>query len=311
MRSNLAFKEPVADLGGGRGVLRGVNRGAKLREVPQPSGGAYLDSVISSTIFEVDATISDSYSGSGYALNNLTASPADGEDQSDYDFYLGTDGIGGHIPTFTGTPGDSGAYFDYTGANQVVGVLKQFIDSGTSTTFLNSIHKTDQTDLEFWYAMTIYWPAAVTSGQYRICGNMYSTSEIGFCLNYELGNARITLEQASSTVKVDSYASGIVQGDAWNLFIYSFQKTSGTTGSAKFYLNGNIVTPSLNTFTTTTETPTKAMTLGSAAGGYSAELPVGARVVSCAMGNEFLSDSKMGDLEDYLSAAHSRTYDIT
>ena len=77
-----------------------------------PEGPASLQSVIASCCCDLDATVAESYNGLGQTWSNLVVSPADGTSQTDYDFYLGgTSGSDATDPIFTGTPGDSGAYF--------------------------------------------------------------------------------------------------------------------------------------------------------------------------------------------------------
>jgi hypothetical protein len=49
----------------------------------------YLDSILSSLIFELDASIPDSYAGNGQFWKNLVRVPADGSDPSSYDLMLG------------------------------------------------------------------------------------------------------------------------------------------------------------------------------------------------------------------------------
>ena len=55
-----------------------------------------LDQIESSVVFELDAGNTDSYPGTGEEWLNVTASPADGELQTAYDFEFG----------FNQTPGD-------------------------------------------------------------------------------------------------------------------------------------------------------------------------------------------------------------
>jgi hypothetical protein len=50
-----------------------------------------LGSLVSSCVFDLDATIAASYSGSGQTWSNLETTPADSEAQTAYDFYLGAD----------------------------------------------------------------------------------------------------------------------------------------------------------------------------------------------------------------------------
>ena len=70
-----------------------------------------LSDVVDSAVFDIDATQSASYGGTGTTWSNLVASPADGAAQSAYDFQLGDGADSSTYPTFTGTVGDAAAYF--------------------------------------------------------------------------------------------------------------------------------------------------------------------------------------------------------
>lgn len=79
-------------------------------------------------VWDLDATQSASYSGSGTTWHNLVTNPADGSSQSTYDFTIhGT-------PTFTGGAGTSGAYFAMDGASY-------FEIAGGNTQFIKDMHK--------------------------------------------------------------------------------------------------------------------------------------------------------------------------
>lgn len=125
----------IGDLKLGSGDVSKVYLGSTEIWAPA-SGGSHLDSEISGVVFELDARKSDSYDGTSDTWLNLTASPADSESQSDYDFYLGT-GAGADTadPSFVGTAGDSGAYFENDGGDK-------FTIAGGNTTFLEALHKT-------------------------------------------------------------------------------------------------------------------------------------------------------------------------
>ena len=111
----------------GLGLGLGKQQGGGGGNPPDPS--PYLDSVIDSVVFEVDATVSGSYSGLGSTWANLTPIPADGEDRSAYDFsFYGT-------PNFVGTAGTTGAHFTLDNGADAFQIA-------ANTGFIKKLHKT-------------------------------------------------------------------------------------------------------------------------------------------------------------------------
>lgn len=84
--------------------------------IPSGVGGGsnnYLQDIIPATIADLDSTIEASTGdGTGQTWSNLIPTPADGSGQTDWDLFLGIDGtVETEDPAFTGTAGDSGAYY--------------------------------------------------------------------------------------------------------------------------------------------------------------------------------------------------------
>lgn len=71
---------------------------ASVSEPPQTDD---LQSVIASACCDIDFSQGASYSGSGETISNLIAAPHDGLAQTDYDFWMGTDGTGAANPTYS------------------------------------------------------------------------------------------------------------------------------------------------------------------------------------------------------------------
>ena len=97
-----------------------------------PAGGFNaMDTIVSSALFDLDATISDSYSGSGQTWANLISSTG-----TTYDFHLGAnDGISSDDPDFTGSADDEAAYFAMDGTNF-------FTVKSNSGSIFKDMHKT-------------------------------------------------------------------------------------------------------------------------------------------------------------------------
>lgn len=118
----------MVSLGLGLGITRAVS-------TLSVASSDYLDGVETSTCFDLDATIADSYT-SGQTWANLVETPADGASTSDYNVWLGDDGSATATdPTFTGTAGDSGAYFATDGGDTF-----RFKNTTTNAPLLNKLH---------------------------------------------------------------------------------------------------------------------------------------------------------------------------
>lgn len=88
-----------------------------------------LSDILSGVVFELDLTNTNSYSGSGNTVANLTPTPADGSAKAAYNF---TKSAGA---AFTGSAGASDAHLLMDGSG--------YLTIGANTTFLSKLHRTD------------------------------------------------------------------------------------------------------------------------------------------------------------------------
>ena len=141
--------------------------------------GAAGDTGIPKAVFELDAGLSASYSGSGQTWANIVTAPADGSGQTAYDFYRGaTNGSEGSDPTFNGSAGANSAneYFSFDGGDYLTLV-------GSNTTFLNSLHK--ENAVFTWYG---FLRTPTSTGNANLFGtNAQSSSNIGIHINISTG----------------------------------------------------------------------------------------------------------------------------
>jgi hypothetical protein len=149
---------------------------------------SYLDGVLASTVFDLDATIAASYPGSGLTWANL-ATPADGAAKTAYDFFLGDGVTATTYPAFSGSAGNSAAYWSFDGGDYFD------LKSGANTAFLRDAHKTTGGS-DFWIAMA-YRPVdgGVTQGLFTTTDG---TGTAGFRTE-QLGSELIQLVQRGPT----------------------------------------------------------------------------------------------------------------
>lgn len=161
------------------------------------SGGASvpnMQDIIPSANFDVDATVEASYGGSGQTFANLVVAPADGvASQTDYDFNLGADsGSSTDDPTFTGSAGDSGAYFLHDGGDF-------FRLAAANTAWLENLFK----DMSGTSSGTTGWFSAAihvgTLGFYRVGGVGKSNTYNGVDFTSQTGTDEIGMDFRAAT----------------------------------------------------------------------------------------------------------------
>ena len=260
---------------------------------PISSGGGSLQSIVSSCVFDLDATQEASYGGSGTTWVNLVAAPADSEVQTAYDATLGDGVTAGLMPTFTGTAGDSGAYWLFDGTDY-------FKMDGTLTTFMQNL-PVRPAGQDFTLVMTYKWVDAF--------GCLFSTG------SNSTANPGLTIfNKNSSTVRLRALmhpnSGGSTVVDIGNEAI-----SAGDDVCLIYKREGDAITIQLKGFSNT-----GALSTNSTAGlqmpaisGYAAspttlEMPNTTRIYSCAMFNEALSAEDIAAVKTELGSRHGRTY---
>ncbi|MFA7333367.1 MAG: hypothetical protein WC130_03640 [Kiritimatiellia bacterium] len=256
------------------------------------AGSPYLDGVLASTVFDLDATQAASYPGTGTTWANLIAAPADGSAQTDYDFFRGNGATSTTYPTFTGTPGDAAAYWSFDGGDRF-----QKKD-GTNTTFLNALHKTTG-GTPWWMAYTyrvinvaptqIVYSTQTTSTNVGIRGGT-SSSETNFFV------------QRGDTSQGATNFGSLTPGTDYVVII-----SYDGSGNIARWENTTTGTAAAITFNSTSADASQALFIG-AGPGTGTPLANTARMYSFAMGNEYLDDTKAAAIIAHLEARHQRNY---
>jgi len=274
-------------------MLLKLGLGANNKVIAEGGGSGYLDDVISSVVADLDATISASYSGSGQTWANLIAAPADSAAQTDYDFWLGADGTADTLdPTFTGSAGSASAYWSFDGSDRFT--------HKTDTTLIDNLHKTAGDD--FWLAITLNIP--VSSGNRGLFATKTTgTTTAGFYLLLGTDDDIDFRQYAGGTAILDN-AGATVTESADVIIITSFNRT---TNKGRYWVSTTTAVENNVTFDTGTTDKNGSLTIGSNPNGSQA-LPAGSKVYSVAIGNEFLDDTKAGDIIAHLEARHGRDY---
>lgn len=199
---------------------------------PLGSGGSastFAPAMPASIVFDLDATIAESSPGTGTNIYNIEATPADGSDQSDYDFvYIGVGG-GANGPVFTGTPGDPAAYLDYDNSTDAIAIPGA--DATGQPAFLKNFHKANSGQVRS------VWMAFRKSTRANLLGTQSNMAKHGFTLDYNSGLSEIRLRIANggSGLTFPPFKVHLETGKDYLLGLEI--SSDGSTSTAKIYLN--------------------------------------------------------------------------
>jgi len=245
----------------------------------------------SSICCDLDATDGTS-TGTANEWLNKVSSPADGSNQTDWDFFLGTSGVGdGAEPTLTGS-GDA-QYFNFDGDD----FLTQQGTAGATGTMTDDWHKTTGAP-----ACTVVWGIrpVIDSNQAWV-GNTNSFVNHGCRIHMQSDEAMVFRQDNGSVTYSEPVvpaatitATDSILGIGWN---------SSSTGSEQWWFDSSTgnnwdVSYSPNTDTTDANLNTQV--------GATVSLiwASGTRLYRFLTFNEILSDAQMADVITILNADH-------
>lgn len=272
------------------------------RPRPAVMKSPYLDSVMDSVCCDLDATISQSYGGSGLTWANLIQNPADGLTRGSYDFHLGEGETASTFPTFNGTAGSMAAYWTTDGADY-------FRMKNITDTIPTKWHRTSG-GTPFWVAVAFRSPPGIYTGTRCFWGNAGSVSNRGVSTFAVAGDTLSLVSANGSTSTITSNMSSALSGSTDYLYLVSVDP-SQTSNNIRVWLNattyaafsmvfGASSTPSTDNFF--------IMATRSSTTNGSSPMETGTLFYSFAMGNQFLNDTHAAALFTHLRARHGRAY---
>ena len=274
-----------------------ITLGRGLSQTARANNTKSLRDVVSSAVFDVDATKASSYAGSGQVWTNLIASPADGSAKTAYDFYLGA-GVSASTddPTFTGTAGSPSAYFLLDGGDCFS------LKSGANTAFLNALHKTTGGQ-DFWLAMALY--VADQTATSVALSTKTASSTLGF--NVQISSAeQVRFQQtgdATLTTTTSSADHPAVSIGTNTVIIASY-----SSGTLRSWVNSSTKVQRAMTFNTTSAAASGFLTIGGQGNAGSSKLANGTRIYAVAMGNAYIDDAQAATIISTYNTRHGRTY---
>lgn len=253
-----------------------------------------IKGVVSSCVFDLDATKTASYPGSGQIWYNMVAAPADGSAQSAYNFTLGNANTSStDDPTFTGSAGSPSAYFALDGGD--------FFRIGSNTPFVEALHKTTG-GTNYWMAIVIRAVDGSTSPMLMATRNGTTTNGIGFIMT---STERPNLDQGNGSASANAGAlvsNQITVGtDTVVLFSYS------TSGAVRSWVNKTAKTDQTMTYGATSSAAAGRLTIGARPDGTST-LANGTRIMAASMGNAYIGDTEAAKIFALYEARHARDY---
>jgi len=261
----------------------------------QTSGDGSLADVLASAVFDLDATQSASYPGTGTTWANLVTAPADGSAQTDYDFFTGDGVTSTTYPTFNGTAGDPAAYWTVDGGDYFR------LKSGVNPAFIAAMHKT--TGGSDWTVVTTLRAVAGTTTQGIFATNLANNFP---GVRLQIGATELTVTaQRGDTANVNANP-GVALSDATNYLV--IVSHSHSTNITRFWINTGTAVEVAQTYNTTTTDANQALVIGATSATPTSALNNTTRMYSFGFLNEYLDNTKAAAIIAALEARHGRDY---
>jgi len=254
-----------------------------------------LLAVIPTNIFDLDATVTESYGGAGQIWRNLAISPADGSTSFAYNFFLGASATPStDDPTFTGSAGSSSAYFALDGGD--------YFNLAANTTFFAGLQRTDLNQ-PFWFACAFRFKSSGVTQS--LIGTSPTTADVGFRLLVNTANV-LQFSQRGDTAAILSTSSSTLIDDTDYLVILTSQ---GNGSNVRFWVNTltqNDVARTPNTSVTNTSNTVDL----AASGAGAARLANGSRVYAYSGGLQYITSTEAAVIASVYYKRHQRSYGI-
>lgn len=259
-------------------------------------------SLPSSTVFNLDATDTNSYNNSTdlQLWKNTVTSPADSSAQSAYNFNLGeTSSASTDDPTFNGSAGATSAYWSTDGGDL-------FYFTGTNTTFINNLLRTDIGNT--WHmAVAFRTPSSLASPFALVANSSQTTTEHGLLLYQTGGGIQLWRRNASGATNiVQLISASTLATNTEYLLLFSY---NSSTFVYDVYLNSRTSSSSgTGSSYVSTSNPSDKLCIFAQPTLFNANAPSGTRIYSMMMGNAALTSGVVAQIYDYYNTKHGKTY---
>lgn len=275
-------------------IIMKLGLGLGLGNTTQASSSApaSLQETEASTVFHLDATRSESYSGSGTNWANLVAAPSDGETQAAYDFTLSS-------MTFNGSAGDQAAYFGTGGAGTA--------QIGANTTFTNALHRTTGGS-DWWFLIAWQSPTADAAADSFFTTQNTTFNDKGTRMIQNASEVVFSRQRGDTGVGSSIITTGVIPGATNGIIIMSYDESAG---QSKVWINSTTEETFTNTYNACNTDADGLLTLfSSLAGSANSIMASSARIYAVAMGDAYLDSTAVGNIITALESSdwHNRDY---
>ncbi len=285
----MAVKNIIRPISGGNVAGLSFNSGASGGS--PPASYNTMDTVVTGAVFDIDFTITDSYGGTGTAVDNLVPSPADGETQATYDFTASD-------MTFNGTAGDSDAYVTFASSSSNSLLLS------ANTDFTNGLHDNeDFTLVTAIESLDSTWAFGALGGTVGGSGG----ANVGLRFGATATERMQFIQISGGSSAVNQQSTTILSGaDATGDLILAIAYDH-TAGDIKYWLNSSTGETISVSLTADTASATSIFQLFGAAGAL-VMTSTQWRIRGASMWNKALSNAEMADVFTEYNSRHATTY---
>ncbi len=252
-----------------------------------------LSDILSGVVFELDLTNTNSYSGSGNTVANLTPTPADGSAKAAYNFTKSAGAV------FTGSAGASDAHLLMDGSG--------YLTIGANTTFLSKLHRTDAGATPYTLILVgSFVPKTVAANPQAYFGTALDGPSPGWNWNnglYSDVTNRVNNQVQGNWADLGLVAAGPVSADSTERCLIMTHTPNGSNGDIKFYSNSSTPNTATHGFQIVTADATFPMQIG-AAGNNLYPIYNGGKVRIAAMLNRAVNNTEAASI---LSNTAART----
>jgi len=261
-----------------------------------PRAYTSLQSLIPSTVFELDATLVSSYPGTGTDWFNICDSPADGTTASAYRFVFGSTSAGEtNDPTFNGVADQQSAYMSFDGGD----FFQRF--STTVTPFFNAITTATANASDFWIAWCGYVPGSAQNAYIGLNNSAGNTR--GFALFKLTSNVIRLLMNFGGATNQLNLTSVTASQDV--LIVVTHKQVGAVTNFWRF--PNTVVSICAGPAASANTMSNRAFQIG-AIGDGSTFLAAGSKCYAVAMGNSFLTTAEACAIYETWGTRHGRNY---
>lgn len=257
---------------------------------------APLDSILPSAVFDVDATLSDSYPGSGQVWFNLVTTPSGGSPRAAFDYTMGTsNSVAADDPTFVGVPDDIGAYWSLDGGDGFRGIASLYEYTGRLSTTTTGPDFTVVSALRF----------QSSALDQRIFATQ---SNAAFSRGISVGvgsDNKLYLSQYGDSAAVQVALNTTLTPGVDYLCIVACEKA---TNKVRFWLNNRTGTELSFTMNATSYDSLTHAAIGARSAGTAEFLASGTRLYHVALLNGAIGNSDAAKIFNHLNARHGRVY---